>query len=49
MLGEPRKLADAILADVNDLFNMRAHQQRKKLFRGFSGEADGAEKALHKT
>jgi hypothetical protein len=49
MLGEPRKLADAILADVNDLFNMRAHQQRKKLLCGFPGEADGTEKALHVT
>src|SRR5260370_37368955 len=47
VLGETRKLAAAVLADVDDLLNAGVSEQSKKLFRSFSREADGAEKAFH--
>jgi hypothetical protein len=43
MLGETRKLAAAVLADVDNLLDAGVHEQSEKLFRSLSREADGAE------
>jgi hypothetical protein len=47
MLGEAGELAAAILANVDDLLDSRVREQSEEFLGGFSGEADGAEKALH--
>jgi hypothetical protein len=47
MLGESRELAAAILANVDDLLDPGVREQSEEFLGGFSGEADGAEKALH--
>jgi len=47
MLGEAGELAAAILADVDDLLDSGVREQSEEFLGGFSGEADGAEKALH--
>src|SRR3989475_11407943 len=47
VLGETRKLAAAVLADVDDLPDAGVREQGEKLFCGLSGEADGAEESLH--
>src|ERR1700687_2424393 len=47
MLGEAGELAAAILADVDDLLDSGVREQSKEFLGGFSGEADGAEEALH--
>src|SRR6266849_585662 len=49
MLGETGELAAAILADVDDLLDTGVREQSEKVLSGFSGEADGAKKALHET
>jgi hypothetical protein len=47
MLGEAGELAAAILANVDDLLDSGAREQSEEFLGGFSGEADGAEEALH--
>jgi hypothetical protein len=47
MLGESRELAAAILTDVDDLLDAGVREQSEEFLGGFSGEADGAEEALH--
>jgi len=46
-LENPEKLAAAILAHVDDLPDPGAGEQSEEFLGGFSGEADGAEEALH--
>src|ERR1700686_2620557 len=46
--GEAGKLADAILADVNQLLHAGLLEEGEEFFRGFSRKADGADGAFHR-
>ena len=47
MLGKRGELAAAVLADIDDLPDAGVREQSEKLFRGLSGEADGAKEPVH--